>query len=144
MWIRNIRLLWGCQIPSWSILNLGPLYDIHNQSTAASVPCKTDIHPLGGKEDPWKGERQPMGLGHRKRVTAGSAKGGGRRQLKYHKWLEWWAPADFYHIMKQVLDNGKKKKNCKRKKRNGKGGRWAVYLCCVVLPGLARPPSRKG
>lgn len=50
-----------------------------------------------------------MGLGHRKRVTAGSAKGGGRRQLKYHKWLEWWAPADFYHIMKQVLDNGKKK-----------------------------------
>lgn len=109
MWIRNIRLLWECQIPSWSILNLGPLYDIHNQSTAASVPCETDIHPLGGKEDPWKGERQPMGLGHRKRVTAGSAKGGGRRQLKYHKWLEWWAPADFYHIMKQVLDNGKKK-----------------------------------
>lgn len=43
------------------------------ETIGASVPQETEGHPLGEKEDPVKGEQQPVdpGPGPRKRAAAG-------------------------------------------------------------------------
>lgn len=49
------------------------IYHLKMETIGASVPQETEGHPLGEKEDPVKGEQQPVdpGPGPRKRAAAG-------------------------------------------------------------------------
>lgn len=104
----------------------------------ASVPQETGGHPLGEKEDPVKGEQQPVDPGHGPRKNSRSRLGqrGGKRQLKDPQVA--WALGNSWllshHEITTCRGNGKDRK--REWERNGKWvkenpereGRLVVWL----------------